>query len=193
VTSRRSLLLAIAILGPSPAHAQDLIANGHFHVDLAGWTGPGVQAWSPLDWQGDAASGSLHVTNSVPKMFTVVSSMTECLPLSGPGTYELGAEVHMPSQGLTGAAWVTVDWYTNAACTGVGSGSAATDFVPPASDSWIASLNSAITIPAGGVAARVRANVAKNADFAFLSARFDRVRFGPAGTTPVELQGLAVE
>ena len=86
-----------------------------------------------------------------------------------------------------------VRWYANQSCVepllGGAVGSVVVSTTP---DAWIATLNTA-DVPLGAQSARVLAVVFKDFEFATLSAHFDRVRFGPLGTTPVELKAFEVE
>ncbi len=164
---------------------------------MSGWTSapPGAQVWSPLDWQAHPASGSLRVTNASTLPNQLMSSRSDCFLLAGPGTYELGAEILIPSnQGVPGSALVTVSWYPDASCVqtalGGGLGSVVGSTTP---DAWIATLNQALAVPAGAQSARVVAGVGKTFEFGALSAHFDRIRFGPVGTTPAELTAFEVK
>ena len=192
----RSLAMVAALIAPV-AWGQDVVPNGHFHVDVSGWTfaggGQGTPEWSALDWQANPASGSLRVTNHAVLSGQLVSSRSECFPVSGPGTHELGAEIRIPSnQGASGGAAVWVDWFTNASCLNANAGFATVGFVFT-QDVWNATLNDAIAIPAGAQSARVSALVGKTTEGGQLAAHFDRVRFGPLGTTPAELTAFEVE
>src|SRR5688572_1704086 len=95
----RALCLAAAILAlPQWAATQYLIVNGHFHTDINGWTlvGVGTQAWDPLDWQSNPASGSIRITNANPAANQVTGS-GQCIIHTPSGTYEAGAHVNFPS------------------------------------------------------------------------------------------------
>ena len=194
----RTLAMAAAFSAPA-AWGQDVVPNGHFHVDVSGWAfsgGQGTQEWSALDWQANPASGSLKVTNSWTILANQLStSRSDCFLLAGPGPYELGAEIRIPSnQGSPGSALVMVGWYANQSCAQPSLGGALGTVVGATTpDSWVATLNTAIVIPSGAQSARVLAGVGKTFEFGTLSAHFDRIRFGPLGTTPVELQRFEVE
>jgi hypothetical protein len=193
----RALCLAAAILAlPQWAATQDLIVNGHFHTDINGWTlvGIGSHVWDPLDWQANPASGSIRITNTnpVPNQGTASG---QCIVLTPSGTYEAGAHVRFPSgQAAFGAGGVGVAWFNNTTCTDP---PISTVNTPPVlsttTNVWIESFMSGISAPPGTVAVGVAAGVGKATAGGSLMGLFDRVRFGPTGTTPVEAQAFTVE
>lgn len=196
----RKLRIAMSCLtivsGGSAASAQELVANGHFHTDLGGWThaGGGTQAWSALDWEANPGSGSARVTNDF-AVANINTGSVSCIALAAPGTYEVGGHIRIPSgQGLGGSAFVRVSWFPNAFCDNPATASATGELVfTTTTDTWVPTLNAAVAIPAGMQSVRVSMNVTKLPANGSLAVNFDRVRFGPAGTTPVELQGFRVE
>ena len=196
---RRSpaLFLIAAVLGSAARVAsQDLIVNGHFNTDINGWTlvGEGAQVWDPLDWQSNPASGSLRLTNtSVAANQPTVSG--QCIPLSPSGTYEVGGHVRFPSgQTSFGAAAIGVAWFDDPSCAVTPLSTVNTPLVASTTtNTWVESFSAAITAPAGTVAVGVGPAVAKTLAGGSLTALFDRVRFGPTGTTPVDVQTVTVE
>jgi hypothetical protein len=193
----RVLFLATALVGlPAWGAAQDLIVNGHFHTDINGWTlaGVGTQLWDPLDWQGNPASGSIRITNTDPVANQPTGS-GQCIPLTPSGTYEVGTHVRFPSgQGALGFGAAAVGWFDNTACAGT---PLSTVNSPPVAstttNTWVESFMSGITAPPGTVAVAAGPGVLKVGAGGSLAGLFDRVRFGPTGTTPVEAQGFTVD
>lgn len=176
--------------------SQDVVTNGHFHTDLAGWTAGGLaaQTWNALDWQGSATSGSARVANN----FTVANVSTgssQCIGLSTAGAYEVGAFIRFPSgQTETGSATVSVARYSNPTCTNPPDLSTNGQIVSSTTtDTWVDTSNTSVAIPVGTQSVRVVLSVQKTQANGSLAALFDRVRFGPTGTTPVELTGFRVE
>ena len=193
----RALCLAAAVLAlPSGAAAQDLIVNGHFHDDINGWTlvGVGTQAWDPLDWQGDPTSGSVRVTNTDPVANGGTAS-AQCILLTPSGTYEAGAHVRFPSgQVMLGVGAVGIGWFANTTCTNPPISTVNTPGVfSTTTNVWTESFMSGLAAPPGTVAVGVAAGVAKLNAGGSLAGLFDRVRFGPTGTTPVRVQDFSVE
>ena len=85
----RPLALALLIgLAALPAAAQNLLPNGTFDHDIAGWSlfaeslSP---SWSPLDADGSPSSGSLRVIDDFPANDGTYSSAAQCVP-AVPGT-----------------------------------------------------------------------------------------------------------
>jgi len=185
----RLLALSVALAGlPAWGAAQELIVNGHFHTDINGWTmtqGLGTQVWDPLDWQASPGSGSLRLTNGN----TTANGLTvtgQCIPLTPSGTYEVGGHVRFPSPTVGGFGGIIVGWFDNPTCAGA---PLATTNTPPVltttTNTWVESFTAAITAPPGTVAVGVGPGTVKLAGAGTLDALFDRVRFGPTGTTPV--------
>lgn len=191
-------MLAVLAAGASAANAaaQDLVPNGHFHVNLAGWThaGGGSQSWQPLDWEANPASGSLRTTNNL-AMANSTTGSGQCVPTSA-GTYEAGAFIRIPSgQAGAGSASMRFVLYTNPSCVNPPSGSVVVVGSVPSTttNAWVEVFATSLAVPPGTMSARVSASVTLTNALGTLAAHFDRVRFGPAGTTPVELSGFAVE
>jgi hypothetical protein len=176
--------------------SQDVVVNGHFHTDLAGWAAGGLstQTWNALDWQGDPASGSARVANDF-TVANVATGSSQCILLSTPGAYELGGFIRFPSgQTETGTALVQAAMYSNPTCTNPPSSSTNAQIVPSATtDTWVDTSTSAVNVPVGTQSVKVILSVQKTQANGSLAALFDRVRFGPTGTTPVELTSFGVE
>jgi hypothetical protein len=193
----RVLALAATLLGlPRWSAGQDLIVNGHFHTDINGWTlvGIGSQAWDPLDWEANPGSGSVRVTNTNPVANQGTAS-AQCVPLTPSGTYEAGAHVRFPAgQPALGAGGVGIAWFNNTTCTDPPISTVNTPAVfSTTTNVWVESFMSGLTPPPGTVAVGVGAGVGKVTAGGTLTGLFDRVRFGPTGTTPVAATGLTVE
>ena len=191
------LFLAAALLAlPSAVRAQDLIVNGHFNTNINGWTlvGIGTQAWDPLDWQASPASGSIRITNTDPTANQGTGS-GQCILLTPSGTYEVGAHVRFPSgQAALGAGGVGVAWFDNTTCANPPIGTNNTPAVfSTTTNTWVESFTAALAAPPGTVAVAVAPGVVKATAGGSLAALFDRVRFGPTGTTPAEVQDFSVE
>lgn len=192
----RSLVFVAALLvQPAFAAAQDLIVNGHFNTDINAWTlvGIGTQAWDPLDWQGDPASGSIRITNTDPTA-NMGTGSGQCIPLSPSGTYEVGTHVRFPPGQSLGAGGVAIAWFSNPTCT---LPAISTDNTPAVFsttvNTWVESFSSAIAAPPGTIAVGVGPGVLKLGAGGSTAGLFDRVRFGPTGTTPVRAQTFTVE
>lgn len=193
----RALFLTTVILGlPGWSAAQDLIVNGHFNGDIDGWTliGFGTEAWDPLDWQANPSSGSINIVNTrqAANQFT---GSGQCIPLNPSGTYELGTHVRFPSGQLdTGFGGTFVAWYDNPNCVSPALSVSNTPLIPSATtDTWIESFMAGLVAPPGTVAVGVGPGLIKTQPSGSLAALYDRVHFGPTGTTPVALRDFTVE
>jgi hypothetical protein len=197
-TSRTRVLLLVAALSGSSlkASAQELVTNGHFHGDIAGWTliGVGTQAWDPVDWQANPGSGSIRIVN-MRQAANQFAGSGQCIPLTPSGTYELGTHVRFPSgQVDTGFGSAAVAWFDNTNCAPPALSVANSPLIPSAAtDTWIESFMAGLIAPPGTVAAGVGPGTIKTQASGSLAVLFDRVRFGPSGTTPVEGNAFTVE
>jgi hypothetical protein len=191
----------LALLGAAaPAAAQNLVVNGDFDPaqGVTSWV-PGpmtVLQWIAADWQGDPASGSGHFTNVAPCAGTVASQCIALLPPHA-ASFELGAAVFLESLPIDASARVAVLALDGTSCAGtvVGFSNGPSANVQ---GQWDSFLTTDIPLPASTQSVSIQLTVTKP----FLpgcpatppvSARFDHVRFGPTGTTPVTLQSLSVE
>jgi hypothetical protein len=191
-----SFFVAALLVLPAFAAAQDLIVNGHFHTDINGWTlvGVGTQAWDPLDFEGNPGSGSIRITNTNPVANQVTGS-GQCILLTPSGTYEAGARVRWPSgQAGLGAGGVGMAWFNNTTCTDPPISTQNTPgVINTTTNLWIETFLPAVTPPPGTVAVGVAVGVGKSGAGGSLTALFDRVRFGPTGTTPVAASTFTVD
>lgn len=103
--------------------AQNLVANGRFDRDVAGWQADAFAtiAFVAEDAGGSPASGSALVRNVSPGPSNG-AGVQQCI--AGPAiregtTYSWGGAVRNPAgQGRTGRAFVGLRWYASADCTG---------------------------------------------------------------------------
>ena len=119
----------------------------------------------------------------------------QCIPLTPSGTYEVGTHVRFPSgQAALGFGAAAVGWFDNTTCAGT---PLATVNAPPVAstttNTWVESFMSGLTAPAGTVAVAAGVGVLKIGAGGSLAGLFDRVRFGPTGTTPVTAESFTVE
>ena len=194
-----ALLLGALGLG-ARVDAQNLVVNGDFAQGFAAWT-PGPMTlfeWSASDWQGDPASGSGRLTNVAPCAGTASS---QCVTLPEPlaASYELGAAVFLESPPEQASAQVAVFALDGTSCAGAPVGSFQGPIVN-VQGQWISFLNAGNPLPPTTRSVTILLLVTKlpflpscTPPLPTASARFDRVRFGPTGTTPVILQSLSVE
>ena len=174
----------------------DLVVNGGFDGDIDGWTliGFGTEEWDPLDWQGNPSSGSIRITNTRQSANQFTAS-AQCIPLSPSGTYEVGTHVRFPSGQLdTGFGFTAVAWFDNPNCVAPSIAVSNTPLIPSTTlDTWVESFTAGLVAPAGTVAVGVGPGIIKTQASGSLAGLFDRVHFGPTGSTPVTLRDFRVE
>lgn len=187
------LLSALCLATCTMAQAQNLVTNPDFDVDVSAWSPNGavIAFDSTQNAAGAAGSGAISVTNNIGNGITV--SVAQCIssPLSA-GTYDFGGWLLFPTgQAGTGTAGVSASLFASTDCTGNSLAFSNATGVPVGG--W--NLHTLMLVaPAGVFSAAIvlRIDTPPNGP-APMTAWFDGVRFGPAPTTPVELQNFDVE
>lgn len=175
-----TLLLAGYATG---AGAQNLVPNPDFDTDLAGWTIVLPSDVTLDNSVGSPAAPSMHMlaVDATP----AATAYTDCIEIDTSSNVDLIADIRL----ITGAASASVTAYSSAGCTGpIGPAGLISDGEPLV-DGWERAAAINYALPVGTVGVRVFLSV--NGDLA--EANFDRVRFGPTGTTPVSLQSFRVD
>jgi hypothetical protein len=136
----------------------------------------------------------MRVTNAQASASMPVA-VTQCVAGVPSDPYEVGTRVRFPSgQAETGIAVIRTFFFDNTTCAFPAFGGVV---APPVAsttpDTWIDSFVTDVTPPPGAFSTLVTLYVVKTEAGGTLSALFDRVVYGAAGTTPVELQSFAVE
>jgi len=105
----------------SPPFVQNLIRNGSFHFDLAGWSwsfgfpnGTGDEAWSSFDVDGNMASGSIRLRDDLTSGPSYQQG--QCVEIAA-GVYEFGLAVRAESATAVEGIIAVVP-FTGAGCTG---------------------------------------------------------------------------
>jgi len=193
-----SALAAVLALVAPPALAQNLVTNAGFDTNVDFWTpyfSGGTLVWSPLDWAGNPSSGSGFETNAQAAAAAATHRASTCMIVPTTGVYEVGGHIRIPGgQASTGRASVDLIAWEGPGCQGVASlvtlagGSVTT----ATTDVWVPILVQGLSLTQG-MAFQVALTVAKDQAGGTLAAHFDFARFGPQGTTPVELLEFVVE
>ncbi|UXI65913.1 hypothetical protein [Tahibacter amnicola] len=209
----------LAFAFASTASAQNLVSNGDFTSDITtSWTaenagGTGVTGSGVYDDDsGSATVGSarLNLAESGPGSTGVVQGLNQCIAAPGSPPWDFGGRIRFtldnPGAGGPNLAFIAVQFYAGANCTGsqtsqllfTGSGTSVNGFVDGvAVANWerVSQTGFADPMPGGSATASVRiaARVQTDGTGDSLSALFDGMFFGPAGTTPVSLQSFSVE
>lgn len=186
--SYRCLAGAILLLsGLSTAKAQNLLENGEFDFDTAGWEDPGPSGdltWETIDHDscGDA-SGSALLSNSAANTQVTLGAKA-CATGIVPGQlYSAEGFLRFPTgQSAPGAARLYLQWFeSEVGCSG--------PTVPPLEQSdnlftdtpgvWVMlDLHDTIA-PAGAHSAEVSVALQKNVQNDTLQVRFDGIHLGP--------------
>lgn len=170
-------------LAGAPARADELVTNGSFDLDLAGWqvftdTNRDV-AWSPLDAAGSGSSGSAELSNTHASGGIIVTPLIQCVPVQAAASYRVTGEIKIQGgQARTGQGWLTLAWFPNDDCFGTApSADVVTKVSTPGS--WF-SVNTEVTAPAGTVAVALWPGVVKGEPGGTFSVLFDDLSLLPA-------------
>lgn len=119
----RSLLAALAFVASpmADAAAQNLIENGDFAEDLAGWENvDSTKLWNAFDQNDDPSSGSLSIRHlSAPGSTLFVE---QCALAASLTDYVLGFSHVTFAAETTGRAEVRILWFEGATCEGTTAG-----------------------------------------------------------------------
>lgn len=187
------MLLTLGLLGlclSGTAHAANLVPNGTFDVDVAGWQTSNSVPGGRVDLFHDpgedranpSVSGAGRVENTSVDPFSTIGTfpiMSVCFPIAANADYELGGSVRFPaSQATTGEAWLTAFTFSDSDCQTTGVGLVATSTVPESTLDWT-DLGAPGTTPADARAARAWLMLKKIEAGGTLVAYFDDVFLAP--------------
>lgn len=168
----RPLLVALAVLAPAAAPAQNLITNSEFDAAINGWSAGGNAAvrFDPADANGSTSSGSLALTNV--QGSATAATASQCAPIAGGRPFYFGARVRIPSGQLaSGSGAVSVTWYAAGGCAGAPALTDTTSGVS-AVDAWTA-VTGTSSPPAGARSVLFSFTVSKAQAGALLQVLFD--------------------
>ena len=122
VLSCRVLAAIAFFLSPiGDAAAQNVVANGDFAADLAGWTNTDVaKQWNAFDENDDPSSGSLSIRHLSAPGSTIY--VEQCAPAAALTEYAFGFSHVTFAAATTGRADVRIIWFENATCVGSAAG-----------------------------------------------------------------------
>jgi hypothetical protein len=169
----------------APACAQDIVANGGFAADLAGWDTQGssniVAQWVAVDAGGSPNSGAAQVANSHPTASQGVT-LKQCHPAVPGHTYRLGGKVRVPSgagQSLANTAVLSLRFADDPACSVFSLGSVTFPPSPASFDTWITRGPFDRVAPASAQSVQVRLLVSKGPAGGSFTGQFDDVYLIP--------------
>jgi len=177
LTARLGVCLALIVMAAAPTTAGNLVANGDFDTDTAGWT-PFADVTLEWDATSDATnqpdSGSAVIIADLPDYTN--SGAIQCINgISGGALYDLSAWLRVPTgQSASGAARVFVWWYPQPGCVGPPSAGPTTGDVFP-SDQWVERTAPSAIAPSDATSAVVYLNAAKQTAAGTFQASYDHV------------------
>jgi hypothetical protein len=132
------------------ATAQNLVANGDFATDLAGWDDVDVETWQAADVAADPLSGSVLVPNA--STGNTGAYVRQCIAVTAGETYTFGASHYGTGIEAAGKSRVDLRFWSSPTCT---SGDLTLHRIESAdADAWRA-LEGVGTAPVNAVAASV--------------------------------------
>ncbi|HUP59099.1 MAG TPA: hypothetical protein VNA69_01630 [Thermoanaerobaculia bacterium] len=170
------VLSAIAV----PCASQNLLQNGTFDTGITPWS---AGTFSTLDSLALADSGSIQIVSTNPA-FTLASSVSECIPVTGGKIYEGSYDYRLvATAGISGLVQVFPSWYSSSVCSGF-LGFSSTVQGSEVDGAWhtISALGPTITAPASAQSMRLNLTTAKLQNTGSITANFDDVVFKAAGT-----------
>ena len=176
---RVAVLVLTFQLPVSVAWSQNLVLNADFDTDVTEWSTftTATIDWSPMDADGNPASGSAVVTN-LSDTAGDSTGARQCIDGISEGTsYLFAVDILLPGgQSETGYADLFVQWNDEPGCSGY-LGSAFSPHVSIATpDVWYR-VSDMAQAPAGAESARVRLSVRKWEDHGTLAVHHDTVEF----------------
>ncbi len=116
---RNLTTVAITILISTPIMAQNLLTNGSFDTDIAGWENPysRIANWAPLDANDSPISGSAALTNDVMNGGSL-TILNQCIEVSAGDLVEIAAKIYHPSgQAGEGTGRLRINFYSDISCS----------------------------------------------------------------------------
>ena len=180
--ARLGFTVLVVVFLAVPVQAQNLLSNGRFDTNTAGWQPLGGAqfgqvAHHPSDANGSGASGSLEATNVIVNVVGSMFSVQQCVNVVAGTSYTFRAKAFIPSgQVQSGSADLALTRRPGANCTGV---PLATTIVATASQLgvWTA-LAGSVTLPADTASVLVSLGSRKTQTDGSFRVRFDDVFFG---------------
>lgn len=169
----------------SAALGQNLLTNGKFDTDLAGWevANDGIHVltvWQAADAAGQSDSGSAAIANLELFGEAPVVGLAQCVSVTAGLGYDVRASLRLPSgQAAFGQAEVRLFWYSSFGCSGF----LQEDFALRQGSGGWAFREATFVAPEGARSVRVNLGVFKEDPKVELEAHVDDLFFGRQGTT----------
>jgi hypothetical protein len=162
---------------------ESLLANPDFDTGAEPWQAEAaaVRAWErPPDGKGEAASGSLLVTNQSPSTITTQGGAYQCIPALGGKSYLLISQLFIPPGQGQGSGGVNIQFFPSTNCTPSGGSPNIGVFMSQlivAADSWRL-VDNVFSTPTAAKSMLVRLVVTKSGPPLY-RVRFDNVLLKP--------------
>ena len=193
----KKLLVILSIA--APAFGANLLQNATFDANLTGgWASSNTDlltaAWSGMDANGSATSGSAILRNTDPVANGAGPTFDQCVAVTAGATYGLSAKFHIaPNQNRTGYALGIASYYSGPNCTGTFiTNAGASQLAGGATGRFVAAGSESLAIPAGTQSARVGVQLVKNEPGGVWEVSVDDVVFAPAGGCIADLTTLCL-
>jgi hypothetical protein len=186
----------VALSFSATARAANLVVNPDFTADITtAWTSSATGAAGSAVWSssvGSPTAGSAHLT-AIASSFALPStiSLTQCVAIAAPNSFDYIVRSFTNSSNGTSNNQARVTFFAGSSCAGtnLGTSEAGTFVLLP--DTWLERSLTGTPLPATTVSALVE--LFADSGTALMDVNFDNVRFGIAGTVPVELQSFSAE
>lgn len=184
LTTSRAIVLATTLVSVSGiARAQNLVVNGDFDTNLAGWYYPASfveDSWSAFDAGGSPSSGSVRQENANTDGIKT-SGIGQCVPVVAGESYRVGVSIYVPSgQAATGLAGILFQWMASADCSGAAiGGGLGTDGEWVGFDAWQDWMSDFVEAPPGAQAMEVDLTCRKSSASGTFVAYWDDVSVAP--------------
>jgi hypothetical protein len=185
----------VALSFSATARAANLIVNSDFPADVTtAWTSSGTGGsvvWDNVN--GSPAPGSAHFI-AANAGAPVSRSLTQCVAIATPNNFDYIVRTHINSSSGSADSLARVSFFTGASCTGTFLSVLVASTLSPVGGGWIERSLVNTPLPATTGSAFVELTAASGSSVNdHMDINFDNVRFGIAGTVPVELQSFTAE
>jgi hypothetical protein len=187
--------LVAALTCSATARAANLVVNPDFTADITtAWTSSGTggaAVWN--SGLGSPTPGSADLVAVYAGVY-VTRSLTQCVAIAAPGNFDYLTRTYTGSNVGNAVFHSQVTFFGGGSCGGSNLGTSVAAAAVNIDGSWWEYSLTNAPLPATTVSALVELFVdSGTTESSSSNILFDNVRFGPAGTVPVELQSFSAE
>lgn len=182
--------LAFVVSAAADGAAQNLVENGDFAEDLAGWENLGSNTlWNAFDEFDDPGSGSLSIRNLSSPGSTIY--IEQCAPVDALTDYALRFSHVTFAAETTGRAEVRVIWFAGTTCEGSAAG---VELLQSETEGTWTHPELLVTSPGGAQAALIRVGARKDtgANSDEFRVYFDDIELPEPGASAASVAAIAV-